>query len=164
MSKLVLIDSQIFIWGIKEKSSPCQDHMIPPAKIFVKHLEDSGYRILMPVPQLGELLSAVPVDEQKSIRDLIDKRFVVVPFDDLAAAKFGELVYKSLHDEDLKKYREEHKVTKNKLKFDCMLVAIAITRQASKIYSNDSDLLKYAQNQIKVEDMPIFPKQVTLFG
>lgn len=41
-----------------------------------------------------------------------------------------------------------------------MLAAIAITRGATKIYSNDPDMKCYAQNQIKVKDMTIFPVQV----
>jgi predicted nucleic acid-binding protein len=163
MSKLVLVDSQIFIWGVKGDSSTHDAKNVEPAKRFIQSLSDMKYRLLMPTPQLGELLSYVPVAEQAKIRNLIDSRFIVVPFDDLAVGKFAELMHNSLTDPELRQYRDENKVPKNKLKFDCMLVAIAITRGATKIYSNDPDLKRYAQGQIPVEIMPHVPFQTSIF-
>jgi predicted nucleic acid-binding protein len=162
MSKVVMIDSNIFIWGIKGQSRESQKELIEPAKRFINHITELKYRILMPAPQLGELLSFVPVDQQHEILSLIDKRFWVVPFDQLSALKFSELVYKSLKEPDLILYRQEHKVPKNKLKFDCMLIATAITRNVTKIYSNDPDIKKFAQNQVPVDIMPDVPYQIPM--
>ena len=134
MSKLVMIDSQLFIWGIKGQSSSSQEHKIAPTKRFIDWLDEDHCKILLPVPQMVELLSCVPSSEQQAIRDLFDRRFRPAAFDVLAAEKCAELIYKSLNSKELIDYRDEHKVTKNKLKFDCMLVAIAITNRVKKIY------------------------------
>src|SRR5687768_2352950 len=162
MSKLVMIDSQIFIWGIKGQSTTGQEHEIPKAKAFIQWLSKNDYKLLLPVPQMVELLSYVPPDGQDLIRQYFTKQFRIVPFDELAASKCAELIYLSLNEIDLIQYRADHKVTKNKIKFDCMLVAIAITRGASKIYSVDGDIKKFANNQIDVLPLPSVPEQTTL--
>ncbi len=154
MGKIVLIDSQIFIWGIKGQASIGQEGNIAHARTLINWLSDNQYKLLLPVPQMVELLSYAPPEDQSTICELFDKRFLIVPFDELAAIKCGELIYKSLNEEELVSYRKEHRVFKNKIKFDCMLVAIAITRGAAKIYSQDPDLVKFANGQIEVLKMP----------
>src|SRR5437588_8344027 len=92
MSNLVMIDSQIFIWGIKGFATPGQEDKIEKAKSFIEWLSESDYKILLPTPLLAELLSAVPKEEQPKIKQLYEKNFVVAPFDSLAAEKCGELI------------------------------------------------------------------------
>jgi len=165
MSKLVLIDSQILIWGIKEYASPGQEPNIPRAKNFISWLSEEEYKILMPVPQLVELMSYVPVANQDSIRHLFrGKSFVIAPFDEMASSKCAELLYLSLNEPDLVKYRQEQAVAKSKIKYDCMIAAVAIVRGALKIYSHDTDMKRYANGQIDVNEMPVFTQQMNLFG
>ena len=130
MSNLVCIDSQIFIWGIKSQSIPSQAEKIPIARNFINFLREHDYRILMPAPMLAELLSPVPSADQPKIMALIDKRFQIAPFDNIAAYKCAELINLTLTLPELKEYRDAHAVPKNKIKFDCMIAAIAITRRA----------------------------------
>lgn len=99
MNKLVCIDSQIFIWGIKSQSHATQTHLIPKAKNFIAWLTENDYRLLLPSPMLAELLSPVPVREQPKIMGLIDKRFQIAPFDSIAASKCAELINLSLTTE-----------------------------------------------------------------
>ncbi|TGE04643.1 type II toxin-antitoxin system VapC family toxin [Hymenobacter fodinae] len=154
MGKLVMIDSQIFIWGIKGMASEGQEFRIGPAQRFIQFLDDEKSKLLLPVPQMAELLSCVPPDQQVEIKRFFDKRFQVRPFDELAAEKCAELLYHSFNDQELIEYRNEHKVPKQKIKYDCMLVAMAITNRVSKIYSDDKDLKKFAAGQIDVVKMP----------
>lgn len=164
MSKLVCIDSQIFIWGVKTQSNPTQEHMIPKAKAFIEWLDENDYRLLLPVPMLAELLSPVPAKEQPKIMALIDKRFQIAPFDSLAAYKCAELIHLSLTTQEIIEYREQHSVPKNKIKFDCMIAAIAITRKAHCIYSEDAGLKRFAANQINIMGLPNIGKQPDLFS
>ena len=154
MGKLVMIDSNIFIWGIKEYATPGQEHKIPQAKAFITWLSTKDAKFLIPTPQLAELLSYVPLSEQGQIKALLDKRFRVVPFDEMAVSKCSELIYKTLNTSELIEYRKTNIVPKSKLKFDCMIVSIGITNRVDTIYSNDVDLLRFADNQIEVIDMP----------
>lgn len=162
MSKLVMIDSQLFIWGVEGVAKDGQEARINPTKRFIEWLAENKYKLLLPVPMMVELLSHVPPSEQTEIKALFDKRFRVVPFDSLAAEKCAELIYNSLTDADLIRHRAEHRVTKATLKFDCMLVAIAITNRVSKIYSDYSHLKKFAAGQIEVVPMPSIPEQAKL--
>lgn len=165
MSKLILLDTQIILWGIKGVASDGQEHKISRAKAFVNWLSENDYKLLLPVPQLAEIMSGVPPEEHAAVRAFFDKRFRIVPFDEMAAAKCAELTYRSFTDAEVIQYRKDNKVPRQKMKFDCMLVAIAITRGVSKIYSEDPDLKKFANGQIDVIPMPnILPQPQFDFG
>jgi predicted nucleic acid-binding protein len=164
MNNLVCIDSQIFIWGIKKQSNPTQVDKIGYASRFIDKLSEANAKLLLPVPMLTELLAPVPVSEHADIIRLMDKRFITAPFDNLAATKCAELLHTVSSSEELRQYKEEHKIPKAKIKYDCMIAAIAITRRAAVIYSNDSDLKKFACGQIRVINMPEYGVQTNLFG
>jgi hypothetical protein len=163
MSKLVCIDSQIFIWGIKQQAIASQKHLIPIATNFIEWLTENDHKILLPNPLITEILSPVPANEHKKILDLIDKRFIVAPFDNLASMKCAELTNIALTAPELIQYREANSVPKSKIKFDCMIVAIAITKRAACIYSEDPDLKRFAAGQIQVLPLPNIGKQGKLF-
>jgi predicted nucleic acid-binding protein len=158
-----MIDSQIFVWGIKGQASESQEHRIEEARNFIDWLSSNDFKILLPTPLMAELLSAVPKSEQGPIKSLFDKSFIIAPFDAIAAEKCGELINLCLKDEKNIEYKKVHSVPRNEIKFDCMLIAIAITRMAKKVYSNDPHLKKFANGQIEVLDMPIVPVQQKLF-
>lgn len=80
----------------------------------------------------------------------------------MAASKCAELLYLSLNEPELVEYRKVHSVPKTKIKYDCMIVAIAIVRGASRIYSEDSDLKKFAHGQIDVLPLPNISTQGVL--
>lgn len=165
MNKLILIDSNILIWGIKGYATAGQRDNIDTAKSFLKWISDNDYKMLMPVPQLVELMSYCAPALQDELRKLFTtKSFEVAPFDELAANKCAELIFRSLNEPLLKEYREQHLVPRNKIKFDCMIAATAIVRGATKIFSHDNDMKKFSCGQIEVSQMPVFGSQENLFG
>lgn len=163
MAKIVCIDSQIFIWGIKRQAIESQRHLIPIATNFIDYLSENNNKILLPTPLITEILSPVPPTEHKSILDLLDKRFMIAPFDNIASLKCAELMNNILTNNELKEYREANSVPKNKIKFDCMIVAIAITKRATCIYSEDPDIKKFSAEQIPVLPLPNIGKQIKMF-
>lgn len=164
MGRLVCIDSQIIIWGIKKQSHPSQSHLIPQALNFFEMLAENNDKILLPTPIISEILAPVPANEHSNILNLLDKRFQIAPFDNMAALKCAELINLALTDLEKIEYAKEHAVPKNKMKYDVMIAAIAITRRAFCIYSNDEDMKKFAAGQISVINMPVVTKPITLFG
>ena len=112
MDNLVLLDSQILIWGIKGYATNGQENNIDRAKQFVFWLSENHYRIILPMPQLVELLSCVAPQNQNTIKDLFDKRFQIVPFDEMAALTCAELMYLSLNEPEIVKYRNNILVAK----------------------------------------------------
>lgn len=161
MNEIVCIDSNIFIWGVKGESSPTQKNKIAEAKEFLKWLDLQKLRILLPAPMLAEILSPVPPSEHEKITKLIGSNFLIAPFDYPAAVKCAELLHKSFTETDKLKYREENSVPKQKMKYDCMIAAICITRKVKFLYTHDvADMTKFCDQQITVKDMP----KVTLPG
>ena len=54
--------------------------------------------------------------------------------------------------------------TKQELKADSMLVAIAVSRGAECIYSHDEGVRKFGEDYILVQEIPFIPKQENMFG
>lgn len=165
MSKLAVIDSNIFIWGIKGYATEGQEGLKAKSAGLIRWLSDNDYKLLLPIPQLVELMSYVPVDEQSNILDFIDKRFILAPFDNLAASKCSELIHSILTIEELIEYRKAQKITKAKLKYDSMIVSTAIVRNVERIYTDDKDLVKFAGGQIDVKllnDVPEYLSQSSI--
>jgi len=164
MNKTVIIDSHIFIWGIKGQATEGQEANINRAKDLIEYLASNKYQILIPVPQLVELISILPVSEQDKTRQFFDDNFMVCPFDELAGIKCAELLHLSLTDPEIKQLQKEGEIPKNRIKYDCMIVATGIVRGVSKIYSEDADFKRFAHGQIDVFKMPTFDRERNLFG
>ena len=167
MKKIIGIDSNVFIWGIREKSSIGQESKIEEAKNFFKLAASKEWLFLLPTPMLAEILSPVPKEERQSILSLIDKRFIIAPFDVPAANKCAELLYKSYTDKEIVEYRVNNAVPKQKMKYDCMIAAICIVRKIGEIYTDDGDIEKFADGQLVVKKLPKIAMPITqtdLFG
>jgi predicted nucleic acid-binding protein len=163
MNELVIVDSQIFIWGIKREDNNLQREDVQRSRTLIQILERERKKIVVPAPQLAELLSGCTPDKRQDLLSFVSRRYQVLPFDSLSALKFGELLHKTLKDEELKAYFKEKNIYKARMKFDCMIVATGITRGISTIYSHDKDLKKYADGQISIKDLTNIPVQIPMF-
>ncbi|SDW18426.1 Predicted nucleic acid-binding protein, contains PIN domain [Hydrobacter penzbergensis] len=155
MEKLVGIDSHIFIWGIREVATSGQEDKIEKARKLIRWLSDKEYRLLLPTPMLAEILSAVPKEDRIKVSSLIDKKFIVAPFDVPAANKCAELLHNSFKNPELIQYKNDHAIPKQKMKYDCMIAAICIVRKVECIYSEDGDLSKFANGELQVKEIPL---------
>lgn len=163
MNKIVCIDSNICIWGIKSEGDATK---VANAGKFLSELEEKKIKMLLPMPVIIELLSHLRDDIQKNeILSLLDNRNIMVkPLDKIAALKCGELLFKTFTDEEIIKFRKYHKVEKAKIKYDCMIAAIAIVNKCDCIYTdNIDDLERYSHGQIKINGLPVYPVQRHLF-
>ncbi|MFC1549464.1 type II toxin-antitoxin system VapC family toxin [Nitrospirota bacterium] len=159
--KLVCLDNHILIWGIKEEATEGQEEMIPKAKRFFKWLEDEGVKVLIPANVIAEFLMLIPHEEHGKVIALFDKHFIVVPFDTAAASCFAG-IWRERNDDGTIELVKKKGVTKNKITFDCQIVAIAVTHGASCIYSHDEDIEKFAGSHIEVKQMPEIFEQMYL--
>ena len=159
--KLVCLDNHILIWGIKEEATQGQEDMIPKAKRFFKWLEDEDIKVLIPANVIAEFLMLIPHEEHGNIISLFNKFFIVVPFDTAAASCFAKIWRKRNDDGTIERLKEDG-ATKNKITFDCQIVAIAVTHGASCIYSYDEHIEKFADGYIEVKEIPDIPEQLHL--
>lgn len=159
---LVILDSQIFIWGIKLEDNHNQRLDVQRARTLIRSLEDHRRKIVVPTPQLAELLSGCNPEKRQELLALITKRYQVIPFDILAATKFGELLHATLKDTEIRDYFRNKDIYKARMKFDCMIVSSAITRGVRCIYTHDADLARYAMGQIPIKLLSEIPAQLSV--
>ena len=155
----VCIDTHVLIWGLKEQSEPSQEEMILKSKRFLKNLEENGIQIMIPSPAYAELLMVIPPDLHPLFGNLISKSFMITPFDAQSASVFAEIWQsKSNVIEELKRHPHN---TRAMLKADCMIVSIAVARNAMCIYSEDEGVKKFAEGFIEARSIPAIPEQLT---
>jgi len=162
MSGIVCIDTHVIVWGIKEQAQAGQENMIPIAKAFLEWLDENKKKVIIPVPIITELLVPVPNGEHEAFLQVIHEKFRVVPVDEVAAIKCAEIWNSKKDDEELRKYREQHEIPREKMKFDFQIAATAIVRKAECIYSNDPHLRKFAGDVIMVKEIPNLANQMKL--
>lgn len=99
---------------------------------------------MLPAVVVAEVLCSLEPAIHNEFNALIQRLFVVAPFDTQAAAHFAVMwrMSKQLHGKT--------GISRAEMKADFMIVATAIARNARCIYSEDVGLRKFAQNYIKV--------------
>ena len=150
---LVCLDTQILIWGVKGQASSGQEGMIPKAKSFLRYLDKSGIRSLVPAIVLAELLMPIPPHSRQAFSEFMQKNFIVLPFDTKAAVHFAEIWQSKKEQQVIDELMQNPEIAKAHLKADCMIVAIALARGASCIYSHDEDVQRFGEGYIEVREM-----------
>lgn len=126
------------------KLTECQariDHLI-------KTLSKAKTRVLIPTPVLAEYLVRAGLDRDNRLSELTSSRaFVVAPFDTRAAVECA-----AIEDADYVRLRTvPESESKAKVKFDRQIIATAIARGATIIYTGDKKLAERAKrNNIEV--------------
>ncbi len=161
--RTVCLDTHILIWAIKEQSSPGQEHMIPRAKKFLGYLETEKSIVLVPAIVVAELLMRVPSELHAMVTNLLDKSFVIPPFDLQSSTHFARTWQENQNQGIIKELQEKFQAKREEIKADCMIIATALSRGAECIYSYDDKLRIFANGHIKVEEIPIIPDQPPLF-
>jgi predicted nucleic acid-binding protein len=160
---IVCLDTHILIWGIKKDAAGNQEHMVPLAQAFIKSLdEDKNIRVMVPSVVVGELLMRVPPEKHEEVNRLFHSRFMV-PSNDIAAASCFARIWQEKKNIMPQLKNDFPQTTREEMKADCQIVAIALTHGASCIYSYDDKLIKFAQGHIEVRQMPELSEQLSVF-
>jgi predicted nucleic acid-binding protein len=158
--KLICIDSQVFVWGIKKQYSKGQKDMVSKTAGLLEYLDEQKVEILLPAPVITEVLTPVPKDEYPTFTAIINKRFRVASLDIIAAMKCAEMIYdKKQNDKAFKEAREAGTYPRRKMKHDFLISAIAVANNAGYIYTNDSDIHKFCSAFIDVRHIPDISQQ-----
>ena len=105
----------------------------------VRVLAKSKTRVLVPAPCFTELLIHAGKAKDEYSRLLSNgTSFEIIPFDRRAATECALLL------EDAWDKGSKRAITRTKFKFDWMIVACAISRNAKRLYSDDADILRLA--------------------
>ena len=112
-------------------------------KARLDHLVDSlkkrRTKVMIPTPALAEFLVKAGSARGAYLQELSDSAaFTIESFDQRAAVECALLLEEAWASE------QKRKVNHTKFKFDWQIVAIAASRRATAIYSDDSDIAKAA--------------------
>lgn len=159
---LVCFDTQVLIWGIKKEASENQEDMIDRAEYLIEQCEEKQNKIIVPSIVVAELLMGTSSAKHEKVIQVLEKRFIIPPFDLQASAFFAKIwrqnkaMRKALIAEGL--------ATRAELKADSMIVATAVARKAWCIYSMDPHIKKFADGFVSVLDIPELPNEPTQLG
>ena len=97
----------------------------------ISDLDSENTKVIIPTPALAQVLTHGPKVSQAELEQIQKSaRFQIRPFDDKAAIELAYLLGQN--------------VTKNILKFDRQIVAIAKVYGAGVLYANDDEVVKFA--------------------
>jgi len=109
-------------------------------EFLVETLEERRETIAIPTPALSEVLVHAG-DAGPAYLELLNgsRCFRIEPFDERAAVELAAMTHNAMAAGDL---RAGTSATRAKLKFDRQIVAIALTRGETTVYSDDGDIAR----------------------
>jgi predicted nucleic acid-binding protein len=160
--KVVCFDTNVAIWAIHEQATPGQEYMIERTQRFIQQLDANKDKIMIPSVVLSEFLLPIPAEHHALTLNLMQRSFIIAPFDLQASAVFAK-IWQIKHAAATIQELRQQGFTRTQLKADCMIVATAIAKGAGCIYSHDKDVRKFSEGQIDCYDIPDIPGQLALF-
>lgn len=177
---LVCLDTQVLTWAVQaiygqkspfrpdlasmstEEKAQWEEHKAQALGLLGK-IDDDGDTASLPSIVVGELLCAVAIPKHTKVLGSLGQRFVVHPYDALAAAVYGKLWVERDKDGTMAALKAAGR-PRNAIKADLLIIATALRWKAALIYSHDGGMKKLAEGQIAVKEMPPKPQvQTELF-
>ena len=156
MNKIVCIDSNVAIWGIKEQGNTSD---IDKTRIFLEQLDANKIQVLVPTIVIAEILVKEMPQKHPVYLKVISENFIVGDFNMAVAQVYGDLV--GLKLPELKKLKDSGQTISNdKVKFDYAIAATAIFYGATCIYTTDGDY-SLIKSVIDVRTIPDVYTQTT---
>jgi predicted nucleic acid-binding protein len=155
--KRACLDNHILIWAVRGISTPGQESMIPRAAALLVDLDEANADILVPSVVVAEFLAGAPKETHTELLNVLNARFQLPPFDVRAAAVAAGLWrdYAARNPNLRERLKEEFPGTKSvKIKADVQILATAIARSASVLYTHDGTLRAIADGLIEVRELP----------
>ena len=160
---LIAIDTQILIWAVKREATPGQEPMIEKATRYLEHLDKCKDQIIIPSVVVSEFLANVPDEREAAVLKALEKRFMVIPFDTLAAIHAARIWRKNSEgNPSITELLKADNFTRAKIKADIQIIGTALARKADRITTHDDGLVKSATGHIEVGPMQDWPARPEL--
>lgn len=146
---MVVFDATTIVLTIDPTATPPNGpdgNPVPNCRERIEHLLSSLSKsktpIIIPTPVVAEYLVGAGPNKMDYLNTFLNsKNFEVAPFDLRAAIDLSDLI-----DPDFKAKRLlDPTLTKAKIKFDRQIIAIAKSRRASRIYTDDGNMKTVAE-------------------
>ena len=169
---VIAFDTQILIWGVQGVAKPGQRGMIARTEAYLDLLgKRKSEKVIVPLPAAMEYVCGFPIEEQQKQWPVLSKRFALVPFDLRAAEIERRRVERDRAASSPKKSKSGATVkvdfaelTRQQIKVDVQILAIAIAAGATEIVTHDIDhFSSFARGYpIEVRDIPLATVQPPL--
>jgi hypothetical protein len=131
----------------------------------VNEITQSNERIILPTPVLSEILVRAGAAGPRYLQEVTKSiRFKVAPFDTRAAIEVAAMLRKAFGKKDKK---DGSRGTWAKVNFDRQIVAISKVEGSHTIYSDDTDLGKFARKAglkvVTLRELDVPPSKTPLF-
>ena len=155
--KLCCLDTHVLIWGVREDATAGQEHMINRARMFLDWLDANDVVGIIPTVVLDEFLAHTNPSKHARVISSLEKGFVIAPYDAAIAARAAEISYREEKDGVGLKARVRDvypDVNRQKVRSDVKILATALLRGASTLYTHDGPLSRLAEPYIRVSEIP----------
>jgi predicted nucleic acid-binding protein len=149
----ISVDSQILIWGIKRQATPNRQHMIERAARFFQGCQQDHQQIYLPAQSLAEFLVGYTAEQRRQSLARLSQGFLIAPLDAKAAIIAADL--QTDWNTRVKAVMQEFGLTRQQVKADINVLACAIAANASRLYSEDRQMISLANGKILVEPLPV---------
>lgn len=141
MRKTVAIDASFLVVLLDKRARASVQNDPELVADLIEDLSVHQAKVIVPTPALAEVLTHAPGVAQAYVEEINKCAcFQVRPFDDKAAIELAQLLGESVAE----KKRQQKELTKDILKFDRQIVAIAKVYGASILYADDENVVKFA--------------------
>lgn len=159
---MICFDTSPVIWAVQGLTPGCAFPEMPDRTAnYVRHLQDEGEVISIPVPTLMEFLKGIPPSEHERVTRLITSSFRVLQMDAKAAMIAAKLEQNRALVKDL---RRKSKLSKAEVTVDAQIAAIAISHEARHLVTHNLKHMKdLAQGQLSVIEVPLVERQALIW-
>jgi len=169
---MVVLDATTLLYLLdpdaKAPTDPETGQPVAGVRARVEHLIDTvakdRHRVIIPTPVLSELLVRAGTAGPEYLEILNSSaQFRIADFDQRAAIEVAAMIRSAIDSGDKKGGSAS---TWAKIKFDRQIVAITKVAGAKTIYSDDSDISRFARTEgisvIRIRDLPLPPKDTQM--
>jgi predicted nucleic acid-binding protein len=158
---MVVFDASILLFVFNARTASSVHRASERVEFLIERLSKAGERVVVPTPALSECLVHAGPAGPAYLAILSQKAaFRVASFDERAAVEAAIRTYEAAQRGHRKGGNPD--ASKAKIKFDRQIVAIAVVEGASVIYSDDADVIAYANEAglqgLRLADLELPPE------
>ncbi len=161
---LVCFDTNVLIWGIKNEAHPSQQDMIEKANALILQCHERKDTVLIPAIVVAEMLCNAPHEMHGNFYRILSNSFVIAPYDARAALVHARIWQER---EALRMEFRNQQISRQAIKADFQIAAIAIANSCNTLYTEDGPLYRIVERYLdvkKISDISLPPYQPQLWA
>lgn len=153
-NKIICLDTNILIWGIKQEASNDQKEMIKRSIKLIENLHKNKFQIIIPSIVAAECLVRLELEERSLFLSKLGSAFLIVPFENRSSFEFARIWGELKGSQCYKDLTQLKGYSRNLLKADIKILSTALAYGCSELYTHDEDLSELAKNYMSVSQIP----------